>query len=260
MNATELFKAGRLPEAVEEQVKAVKASPADQGKRLFLFELLAFQGDLERARRQIDAVNYDEMELSVAVLEYRQLLDAEQARRKLFSDGLPPQFFGPPPEHVQLRLEALGHLREKRPAQAADALARAAEVSPPVKGTLNKKPFDSLRDYDDLFASLLEVMAHGNYYWVPLEQVDGVTMNGPRFPRDLLWIPARLELESSAGTVFLPALYPGTHEHSDPQVRLGRSVDWKETVDGPTLGSGVHVFLAGDQTVNLLDWRELVTE
>ena len=36
-------------------------------------------------------------------------------------------------------------------------------------------------------------MAHGAYYWVPLEQVETITMNVPKAPRDLLWVPARLE-------------------------------------------------------------------
>ena len=44
MNAGELYKAGRLGEAIEAQVQEVKASPLDQSKRLFLFELLAFSG------------------------------------------------------------------------------------------------------------------------------------------------------------------------------------------------------------------------
>ena len=47
MNASELYKAGKLQEAVDAQIKEVKASPADQSKRLFLFELLAFECGVE---------------------------------------------------------------------------------------------------------------------------------------------------------------------------------------------------------------------
>ena len=63
-----------------------------------------------------------------------------------------------------------------------------------------------------------------------------MAMNPPRFPRDLLYVPARLELADEAGEVFLPALYPGSHEHADDQVRLGRMTDWKALEGGPTLG------------------------
>src|SRR5262249_18467309 len=189
MNASDLLKAGKLKEAVEPKKKEVKATPADHGKRLFLFELLAFAGDLDRAARQVDAINYGEMERDTALLAYRKLLDAEQARRRLFRDGLKPQFLAEPPEHVQHRLDAVNRLRENRPAEAAEARAKAAALCPPLQGQLNGKPFTLLRDCDDLFAQVLEVMSQGNYFWVPLEQIDLLASNPPRFPRDLLWLP-----------------------------------------------------------------------
>jgi type VI secretion system protein ImpE len=257
MNAADFYKAGKLQDAIDAQLKEVRANPADHGKRLFLFELLAFAGDLDRARRQIDAVNYGDMERDTQVLAYRKLLDAEQARRRLFSEGLTPQFLAPPPEHVHQRLEAVNRLRDGRPAEAAAALGRAAEATPVVKGQLNGKPFATLRDADDLFAGVLEVMAQGNYYWLPLEQIDSLTMNPPKVPRDLLWAPGRLAVrDGPAGDVFLPALYPGSHEHSDDQVRLGRLTDWKET-GGPVLGVGLHTFLVDEDSFSLLEWRQL---
>src|SRR5262245_31591696 len=115
MNATDLFKAGRLQEAIDAQLKEVKASPGDQKKRLFLFELVAFTGDLDRARRQVEALKFDEVELETAALSYRKLLDAEQLRRRLFTESLKPEFFGEPGEHVGLRLDAVNRTREGRP-------------------------------------------------------------------------------------------------------------------------------------------------
>jgi type VI secretion system protein ImpE len=105
---------------------------------------------------------------------------------------------------------------------------------------------------------VLEVMAQGQYYWVPMEQIETVVMNAPKFPRDLLWVPARLELrEGSAGNVYLPVLYPNTHEHADPQVKLGRAVDWKQADGGPVLGAGPHTYLLDDGDCSLLEWRQL---
>jgi type VI secretion system protein ImpE len=258
MNATELYRAGRLDEAIAAQVQAVKNEPADHGKRLFLFELLAFAGDLDRARRQIDAVNYGQMELDTAVLNYRKLLDAEETRRRVFREGIMPQFLVPPPEHLGPRLEAVQRLRANEPAEAAKLLDQVNEAAPPVRGLLNSKPFDMLRDADDLFGPVLEVMAHGDYYWVPLERVDSLGINAPKFPRDLLWLPAKLAVrEGPAGDVFLPVLYPGSHEHPDSQIKLGRATDWKQAAGGPVLGVGLRTFLVGDDAHNLLEWREL---
>jgi type VI secretion system protein ImpE len=259
MNASELLQAGKLQDAIDAQLKEVKARPADHGRRIFLFELLAFAGDLDRARRQIDAVKYEDLERDTVVLTYRKLLDAEQARRRLFSDGLQPQFLTEPPDHVRLRLDAVNWLREKRFAEAADVLAKAAEAAPAVRGMLNQKPFTSLRDCDDLFAGVLEVMAQGNYIWLPLEQVNTLALNVPKYPRDLLWMPARLEVrDGPAGDVFLPALYPGSYAHADDTFKLGRMTDWKSDEGGPVLGVGLRMFLVEDEPVSLPEWRELV--
>jgi type VI secretion system protein ImpE len=257
VNAGELFKANKLREAVEAQVQEVKARPADHARRLFLFELLVFAGDLDRAQRQIDAQQYEEPELQAAQLGYRRLLDAERARRRLFSDGQQPEFLADPPEAVRLRLEAVQRLRAGRGAEAAQLLGQADAAGPALQGQLNGKPIAGFRDCDDLFGGVLEVMAHGNYYWVPLEHLDGLTMAAPRFPRDLIWAPARLELKDSAGDVFLPVLYPGSHEHPDDQVKLGRMTDWRPAGEGPIRGLGQRVFLAGDDGVNLTEVREL---
>jgi type VI secretion system protein ImpE len=258
MNASELYKAGQLQEAIDAQIKEVKAQPANHDKRVFLFELLAFAGELEKAKRQIEAINYGEMERDTAVMSYRRLLDAEEARRRLFSEGLSPKFLADPPEHVRLRLDAVNRLRENRPGEASELLARATEATPPLPGQLNGRAFASLRDCDDLFGPVLEVMAQGTYYWVPLDQVDSVEANGPRFPRDLLWLPVRLSIrEGQDGDAFLPVLYPRSHEHADNQVRLGRMTDWISSEGGPVLGVGLRTFLVDDDAIGILEWRQL---
>jgi type VI secretion system protein ImpE len=261
MTATELYKAGNLAQAIDAQLKEVKANPADQGRRLFLFELLAFGGDLDRAQRQIDAIDYKEMEKDMALMGYKKALAAEKERRAFFKGGETPQFLGEVPEHARLRLDAAKHLRENRPAEASALLTQAAAATPEVKGQLNGKPFAGLRDGDDLFGGVLEVLAMGKYFWVPLEQVASLAMTEPRFPRDLLWVPARLEVHAGTkGEVFLPTLYPATHEHTDEQVKLGRATDWKSLDGGAVLGVGLRTFLVGEEAVSILEWRELVTE
>jgi type VI secretion system protein ImpE len=125
---------------------------------------------------------------------------------------------------------------------------------------LNDKSFDTLRNCDDLLGTVLEVMSHGEYYWMPLEQIDTLAMTAPKYPRDLIWIPAHLAVrDGPAGDVFIPALYPFSHEHADDQVRLGRATDWKAPEDGPVLGVGLQTFLLGDDAISVLEWRTLET-
>ena len=260
MNASELFKAGKLHEALAAQTLEVKNKPGDQATRLFLFELLAFAGDLDRAKRQIAAVKYDEPGLELAVQAYRHLVDAEEARRRLFRDGLAPQFLADPPPHVQRRLQAVNLLREGRKAEAAAELAQAEAETPAVAGSLNGKAFDHLRDCDDLLSGVLEVMSQGKYYWVPLEQIEALAADAPSTPRDLLWLPAHLQMrDGPEGDLFLPALYPNSHEHADDAVRLGRATDWKGAEGEPILGAGLKVFLRGDDDISILEWRQLAS-
>jgi type VI secretion system protein ImpE len=258
MNAGELFKAGKLQDAIDAQIKEVKSHPADQNKRVFLFELLVFSGDLDRARKQIEALTYTEVELEGARQRLRELLDAEAQRRRVFHEGAKPQSFLEQPEHLKLRLQALEHLRRQQPADASHVLAQADAQAPKLSGELNRQAFSGVRDYDELLGPVLEVMAKGNYYWIPLEQVASVLANPPKYPRDLLWFPARLELcDGSAGDVFLPVLYPDSHEETDELVRLGKTTEWKMPEIGPMRGVGRHQFLVGDNPVALPSWCEL---
>src|SRR5687767_5824136 len=118
MNAHELFKSGNLSAAIEAQTDEVRLAPADQDKRLFLFELLMFAGDLDRAQRQIDALKYDDLQTEAARQSYRELVDAERKRRQTFAQLTPPAFFHTTPEHVTTRLAALQELRGGRAAEA----------------------------------------------------------------------------------------------------------------------------------------------
>lgn len=253
-----LYKAGKLNEAVEAQLADVKKHPLDPGRRLFLFDLLLFSGDVERAKRQIDAVKGDTPEEMAGLSMYRQLLDGEVLRRRVFSEGLTPKFLGDViPDHVRHRLEAVNRLREGHPAEALGEIEKAEEAAPRVSGEIDGKAFSFFRDCDDLFSGILEVMAGGQYLWIPLEQVESIVKEAPKTPRDLIYAPATLELKDSAGPVFLPALYPNSHENKDDLVRLGRATDWQTVEGGPVLGVGLREWLIDDEPRNFHDWHEL---
>lgn len=245
MNATELFQKGQLQEAIDAQIQSVKSKPADQSVRLFLFELMLFSGDIDRAQKQIDVLKYQEVELQAAVENYKKCLAAERLRRRVFSEGLTPEFLKPAPDHVKVRLEALQQIRAGDHAGARVTLDRAESLTPPIQGTLNEKPISLLRDCDDVLGTVLEVFGNGKYFWVPLEHVDLLAMNPPKFPRDLIWFPANIQIrDGAAGDIFLPTLYHGSGESSDPQIKLGRMTDWKQPEGGPVQGIGApHVFV-----------------
>ncbi len=84
-NAGEAFHKGDLQGAVAAATAAVKAAPRDAGLRWLLSEMLLFAGEVERADRALDAVVMDDP--TPALLEFRKILRAEEARRQCFREG-----------------------------------------------------------------------------------------------------------------------------------------------------------------------------
>jgi type VI secretion system protein ImpE len=262
MTAQELYRAGRLQEALAAQTEEVKRHAADTERRGFLCELLCLVGELERADRQLDAISQLDTQAALGVSLWRQLIRAEQARQQFHAEGRLPEFLGLPTDVLRLHLEASIHLREGQPAEAARLLAEAEEQRPRVSGTCDGKPFDDWRDLDDLTACLFEVLTStGKYFWVPVERVESISLHAPVRPRDLLWPRAHLIVRGGPdGEVYLPALYAGAHAETDDQFRLGRATDWRGGDGSPVRGVGLRTFLVGDKDRTILEIREATFE
>jgi type VI secretion system protein ImpE len=239
MTANELFQNGRLREAIDVQVAKVKSGPTDRPARFFLFELFLFSGDLDRARKQLDVLRYDDPQHSAAIEQYRSALDAESRRRAVFAGTEQPKVLAAAPDHVRQRLDALPYLARGEKTEARKRLDEANAAVPSLTGAMNGKPFEGLYDADERFGTVIEVFGTGGVYtWVPLEQIESITMNPPRAPRDVIWRPANVTLSDGlSGDVLIPGLYPDTHLHADDAIRLGRGTEWLG--DGHEVARGV---------------------
>lgn len=258
MDAGTLFRNGDLGGAVEAATRAVKAHPTELSHRTFLFELLCFTGDVERAARQLDVVGHQDAATEPAVQVYRNILHAEHLRRRLFSESLGPEFLADPPPFIHLHLEAIAQLRSGDATGAAATLARAEATRGSLQGQINGAAFDGCRDCDDVLAPLLELIIVRDYVWVPFEQIRELDIAAPERPRDLLWIPARLELVTGAQyRGYVPVLYEGSHRHANDQVKLGRQTEWIGSEGEPVRGAGQRTFLAGDDGYAVLDTRRV---
>ena len=104
MTAEELLRAGHLSAAVEQLNQDVRSRPADVQRRTFLFELLCFVGDYQRAGLQLEVLGQQSATAEIGVQVYRHILTAEQTRHQLFSEGVQPAFLFPPPAYASLIL------------------------------------------------------------------------------------------------------------------------------------------------------------
>jgi len=249
-----LLRAGRLADATAGAQAAVRKAPSDLGARILFAELLVLSGNLERADVILDAATAVDPSTAMVAAEFRQLIRADMARRQLFRDGRVPEFLSDPTETQRYQLAALVALRAGDVADASRQAALAEESRPHVAGVHAGKPFDDLRDIDDLLAGGFEVLTTtGKYFWIPTERVASVEFHAPKRPRDLLWRRASMSVsEGPDGEVYIPAIYATDETMTDLQ-RLGRETDWHQQGDGPVRGIGQRVLLVGDDDVSMME-------
>ena len=247
MTATELFKEGRLAEAILAQNSEVKRQPADQDARYLLFMLLCFAGELERAEKQLDVLGRQDEKAQMGGLLYRSLLGAELERRKVFEQGARPVLPPDPPGYLEERLRGLESLRAGDLEGLEKSIDRAVDESPILSGKLNGRDFEGLRDYDDLLGTVVEIFAGGRYLWMPLDRLRRLEIGGPATALDTLWHPAKLEdADGEEADIHLPVLYAGSHAYENEAVQLGRVTEWVGRGEYYT-GAGQHIFLVSHE-------------
>src|SRR5215472_6928711 len=196
--AKEFLDEGNLKAAIDELISEVKGTPTDIQRRTFLFELLCFAGEFDRAERQLDVIGHQSVKADVGVQVYRNIINAERDRRRLFADGFQPHFLSEPPAYVDLHLDAINRLREGNTKEARETLDRAEEQRPALIGQLNGAPFLDFRDYNDVVGPVLELIVEGKYTWLPFENINRIEIAPPKHLRDLIWASARIEANNGS--------------------------------------------------------------
>jgi type VI secretion system protein ImpE len=253
MNAKQLYQEGRLGEAIADLTESVKSHPADQAQRIFLFELLCFQGTLDRAAKQLGVIasQSGNVGAELAVSVYEALVRGEGTRQGVFFGDALPKFLTPPSDYVSAYVMFV----KKLGAAPGDAVALAEEAEallPAFAGTRNGTAFSTFRDADDRTAGVLEIFHGEDYLWVPLDQVERIQIAKPKRLRELMWMQAQVELVGeSPADVFISALYPNSNRHANDQVKLGRLTEWESLADRAVIGSGLRTFLVDDEAIAL---------
>lgn len=228
MQARQLFQAGRLDEAIEALGAEVRDNPTDAQRRAFLFELLCFAGQYDRAEKQLGVLGNNGRDAEMGALLYHAALHAERLRQEMFE-------------------------KETFPVSSARV----------VGGTINGQPFTTISDADPRIGARLEVFAAGQYIWLPFEHIDTVRVEAPTRLRDLLWAPAIVRPAETfkgleMGETLIPAIAPLTWRNSEGALRLGRVTEWQELEDGSQAPVGQKMLLVDDEEFPILELRELV--
>ncbi len=248
-----LYETGRLDEAIAAANEGLKSKPTDIALRSFLVELLCFDGQIERADKQLEAIARLEAKHIPGVKQYRDLLRGEQARRDVLYSGRAPELMLTLDSLLEAHLMALVVLREGRPEDALTMLRAAEADRPAIAGSADGARFEDLRDLDDVLAPVLEaITADGKFFWIPLSGVKSIEFEAPERARDLIWRSARMELaDGKRGHVYIPAIYP-VAAGADAALRLGRATDWLEEKGGPVRGVGRKCWLVGEEDMDIM--------
>jgi type VI secretion system protein ImpE len=252
--AKELLEEGKLQDAIQVMNEEVKKNPADVQRRAFLAELLCVAGRLERADAQLEVILQQDLKAALGVALLRQLIRAETARRDFAAAGRLPEFLDVPPPYLKRYVEASVHLRDKQLGEAKKLIDLAEEERPHVKGTCNGRPFDDLRDLDDLTAGVFEVLTStGKFYWVPVERIQSIEFRKPERLRDLIWRRAAMSIEAGPdGEVFVPATYCPNGSEAAESALLGRITEWRGGDGTPMRGIGQVTYLVGDESIPIM--------
>src|SRR6188768_4003843 len=130
MSADQLLREGKLDEALAALQNQVRAKPADAKLRDFLFQLLAVQGNWERALTQLNVAGELDASNLAMVQTYREAIRCELLRAEIFAGKRSPLIFGQPDEWLALLTQALKLTAEGQHAAAADLRAKAFDSAP----------------------------------------------------------------------------------------------------------------------------------
>lgn len=233
MNPLELYRAGHLTDAIKALSAELRDNPTDTRRRTFLFELLCFAGQYDRADKQLEVLAQAGPDSETGVLLYRSALYAERQRQDAFERG-----------------ELTGSQSQ-------------GDESPDRGGTVNGRPFSYFSDADPRTGARLELFAAGNYLLLPLEHVASIEIPQPKKLRDLIWTPAAVRTTpafkgTELGEVLLPVLAPFSWRHSDELVRLGRMTVWdKPEGSEHQIPFGQKMWMVDDEEIPFLELRAL---
>ncbi len=228
MTPLELYRAGELREAIKALGEELRKSPLDAKRRTFLFELLCFAGEYDRAEKHLDVLAGQSPKAIPGMMLYRSAIHAERTRQEMFAKGETPA--------------------------VSDGTAGG--------GSWNGKAFGDLSDADPRIGPNLEVFLAGSYTWIPMHYLRGLEIEPPKDLRDLIWARARVETSpefrlQDLGEVLLPVISPLSPGHADSAVQLGRETAWEEDARHGAVPYGSKTMVIDGVDVPLLELRSV---
>jgi type VI secretion system protein ImpE len=256
--AEQSLQEGNLQEALVQLQNQVKKDPANAKLRTFLFQLLAVQGEWDRALTQLNVAGDLDAATLPMVQTYREAIRCELLRKDIFLGLKTPQIFGEPQQWIALLVQALKLTAHQQHTDANKLRDQAFELAPTTSGTINGESLEWLADADTRLGPVLEAIINGQYYWIPFLQIQEIQIEEPADLRDVVWMPAHFIWTNGGDAVgLIPTRYPDSETAEDPLLRLARKTEWTELASQTFFGLGQRLLSTNDNDYALMDIREI---
>ena len=252
-------------ESLSEQLSAlqstIKRDASSAKLRIHLFQLLCVMGNWTRALSQLQlCAQLDALALPMAQT-YREAIRCELFRAEVFSGKRTPQVMGQPPTWIGSMIEALRHDADGKRDAAAGLRAKAMDEAEATPCRVDSSDCEWIADGDARLGPVCEVIANGQYYWLPFESCRGIHIEAPADLRDLVWAPAELLLPNEGR---VPALIPTRYVEtalSDAAnadaLKQSRVTEWRDQGDDVWFGIGQRVWMSDVGEHAILDTRSI---
>lgn len=244
---------GDFEGAQKAALEMVKAKPTDITARIFLFELSLFSGDWERAERQLDVIGQQDMNAMIGSQMFKENLEAERARIKLFSEAKIPECLMQPPNYVEGLLAAIEDITKENFGSAKEIIDQVEEKRPAFVCKINGKESGDFRDFNDPTMCVFEAIIKGSYSWIPFEQVEKVNFEPIKSLRDNFWRQAEVTLvNGTQGEMFLPAIYVESFKSTEGAIRMGKATEWRDAGE-LYIGEGMRIYQIEDGHIPIIE-------
>ncbi len=254
-----------LSDELAELQKRIRSDASNPKLRVHLFQLLCVLGDWQRALSQLQVCAQLDAKALPMAQAYREAIGCEMYRAEVFAGRRVPQILGKPPAWIGLLVEALRLDAVPGNTQgAADLRAQAMDDASATACKVDNVDCEWLADGDARLGPVCEVIANGQYYWLPFESCAAIKIEAPSDLRDLVWVPAELMLPNEGRVpAFIPVRYPETVSVQLPQhtfaddLKRSRVTEWTEHSADVWFGLGQRVWMSDVGEHPILDTREI---
>jgi type VI secretion system protein ImpE len=250
-----------LDEQLRELQSRIKADASNSKLRVHLFQLLCVMGNWQRALAQLQlCAQLDPKALAMAQT-YREAIRNELFRAEVFAGRRAPQVMGQPPGWIGLLIEALKREATGSPDAASALREKALDEAEPRACRIDDSDCEWVADADSRLGPVCEVIANGQYYWLPFSACNAIRLEKPADLRDLVWAPAEILLPNEGRVpALIPSRYPGTENDNSASadaLRQSRQTLWLDRGNDVWHGLGQRLWASDIGEHPILDTRSI---